>query len=196
MYTIWNLTKQADAKNSKSGDSYLSCILLIICNRLPAHKTPLLSNASCSSSRSFSLPLHPSSLPSSSTLPLPLLDNPHYLSLNQTLCLTNPTLLERQRKNFNEYTLSNFVIFVEKNDRGQYMRFYRVLERVRDKIQRKYFCERGLGRGANSEGIIIRTGTSLEVEHVGLPPSIRRQFQLVEQSPRVLQWYLLLPCLH
>ena len=48
--------------------------------------------------------------------------------------------------------------------------------------------ERGLGRGANSEGIIKGTGTSLEVEPVGLPPSIRRQFQLVEQSPRVLQW--------
>jgi len=48
--------------------------------------------------------------------------------------------------------------------------------------------ERGLGRGANSEGIIKRTGTSLEVEPVGLSPSIRRQFQLFEQSPRVLQW--------
>ena len=56
--------------------------------------------------------------------------------------------------------------------------------------------ERGLGRGENSEGIIKGTGTSLEVEHVGLPPSIRRQFQLVEQSPRVLRWYLLLPCKH
>ena len=86
------------------------------------------------------------------------------------------------------------------------MRFYRVLERVRDQIQRKYFCERvfrlhqdttrrdtlewmtdstsytltdkflhggptnrplvdderGLGRGANSEGIIKGTSTSLE----------------------------------
>ena len=70
MYTIWNLTKQADAKNSKSGDSYLSCILLIICNRFPAHTTPLLSNASCSRSHSLSLPSHSSSLPSSSTLPL------------------------------------------------------------------------------------------------------------------------------
>jgi len=47
------------------------------------------------------------------------------------------------------------------------LRFYRVLERVRDKIQRKYFCERGLGRGENSEGIIKGTSTSLEVEHVG-----------------------------
>ena len=27
-----------------------------------------------------------------------------------------------------------------------------------------------------------------KVEPVGLPPSIRRQFQLVEQSPRVLEW--------
>ena len=96
------------------------------------------------------------------------------------------------------------------------LRFYRVFERVRDQIQRKYFCERvfrlhqdttrrdtlewmtdstsytltdkflhggptnrplvdderGLGRGANSEGIIKGTGTSLEVEHAGLPPSI------------------------
>ena len=48
--------------------------------------------------------------------------------------------------------------------------------------------ERGLGRGENSEGIIKGTSTSLEVEPVGLPPSIRRRFQLVEQSPRVLQW--------
>jgi len=85
-----------------------------------------------------------------------------------------------------------------------------VPERVRDQIQRKYFCERvfrlhqdttrrdtlewmtdderSLGRGANSEGIIKGTGTSLKVEPVGLPPSIRRSFQLVEQSPRVLQW--------
>ena len=55
--------------------------------------------------------------------------------------------------------------------------------------------ERDLGRGANSEGIIKGTGTPLEVEHVGLPPSIRRQFQLVEQSPRVLRRYLLLPCM-
>ena len=75
------------------------------------------------------------------------------------------------------------------------MRFFRVLKRVRDKIQRKYFCERGLGRGENNEGIIKGTSTSLEVEPVSLPPSIRRRFQLVEQSPRVLQWYLLLPCL-
>jgi len=36
------------------------------------------------------------------------------------------------------------------------------LERVRDQIQRKYFCERGLGREANSEVIIEGTGTSLE----------------------------------
>ena len=48
--------------------------------------------------------------------------------------------------------------------------------------------ERSSGRGANSEGIIKATGTSLEVEHVGLPPSIRRRFQLVKQSPRVLRW--------
>jgi len=34
--------------------------------------------------------------------------------------------------------------------------------------------EQGLGRGANSEGIIKRTGTSLKVEPVGLSPSIRR----------------------
>jgi len=40
--------------------------------------------------------------------------------------------------------------------------------------------ERGLGRGANSEGIIKGTGTPLEVESVGLPPSIRRRFQLVD----------------
>jgi len=81
----------------------LSYILLIICNRFPAHRTPLLSNATCSSSRSLSLPSHSSSLPSSSTPPLPLLDNPRYLSINQTLRLTNPTLLERQRKDFNGY---------------------------------------------------------------------------------------------
>ena len=48
--------------------------------------------------------------------------------------------------------------------------------------------ERGWGRGENREGIIKGTGTSLEVEPVGLPPSIRRRFQLVEHSPRVLQW--------
>jgi len=42
------------------------------------------------------------------------------------------------------------------------LRFYRVLEQVRDQIQRRYFCERGLGREANSEGIIEGTGTSLE----------------------------------
>ena len=48
--------------------------------------------------------------------------------------------------------------------------------------------ERSLGRGANSEGVIKGTVTSLEVEHVGLPPSIRRRFQLIEQSPHVLQW--------
>jgi len=48
--------------------------------------------------------------------------------------------------------------------------------------------ERGLGRGANSEGIIKGTGTSLEEEPVGLPASVGRQFPLVEQSPRVLQW--------
>ena len=42
------------------------------------------------------------------------------------------------------------------------LRFYRVLERVRDQIQHKYFGERGLGRGANGEGIIKGTGTSLE----------------------------------
>jgi len=39
-----------------------------------------------------------------------------------------------------DITLSNFVIFVEKNDMR--LRFYRVFERVRDQIQRKYFSER------------------------------------------------------
>jgi len=48
--------------------------------------------------------------------------------------------------------------------------------------------ERDLGRGENSEGIIKGTGTSLEVEPVGLPPSIRRRFQFVKQPPRMLQW--------
>jgi len=42
--------------------------------------------------------------------------------------------------------------------------------------------ERDMGRGANSKGIIIRTGTSLEVEPVGLSLSIRRRFQLVKLS--------------
>jgi len=42
--------------------------------------------------------------------------------------------------------------------------------------------ERGLGRGADSEGIIKETGTSLEPvcrEPVGLPVPIRQQFQFV-----------------
>jgi len=62
-------------KNSKSGDSYLSCILLIICNWLPANITitPLLSNESYSCSHSLSLPSYSSSLPSRSTPPLLLI---------------------------------------------------------------------------------------------------------------------------
>ena len=50
--------------------------------------------------------------------------------------------------------------------------------------------ERGLGRGADSEGIIKSTGTLLEVGacEAGLPASIGQQFQLVKQASCVLQW--------
>jgi len=49
--------------------------------------------------------------------------------------------------------------------------------------------ERGLGRGADSEGIIKSTGTLLEVGacEAGLPASIGQQFQLVKQASCVLQ---------
>ena len=54
-YTAWNLTKQAHAKELKSGDSYSTCILFTFYNRLPADTIPLLSNTSCPRSRPLSL---------------------------------------------------------------------------------------------------------------------------------------------
>ena len=93
-------------KNCNSGDSYLSCILLIICNRLPAHLTSL---KRILFTFTFTLTTIPpiiintiitnttSSSPRRSSLPIP-----------QTLGLTNTTLLERQRKDFNGYHFVQF----------------------------------------------------------------------------------------
>ena len=125
-------------KNSKSRDSYLSCILLIICNRLPANITRLLSNESYSRSRSLSLPSY------SSSTPLPLLDNPRYLSPSIPQPNASPhksNTFKTAAKGFQWISLC-LILSSLSIRMTQYMRFYRVPERVRDQIQRKYFCER------------------------------------------------------
>ena len=103
-------------KNSKSGDSYLSCILLIICNQLPANTTRHLSNESYSRSRSLSLPSYSSSLPSRSTPPLLLIffhlspsipqpnTSPHKSSASRmaALCPILSSLLKRMTGSIHE----------------------------------------------------------------------------------------------
>ena len=112
---------------------------LIICNRLPAHLTSL---KCILFTFTFTLTTIPpiiititinttSSSPRRSSLPIP---QPN----------ASPHKSERQRKDFNGYHFVQFCHLCRKEWQGQYMRlrFCRVLERVWDQIQRKYFCER------------------------------------------------------
>jgi len=130
-------------KNPKSRDSYSLCIFFTIHNRLPALTTPLLSNTSCSRSCSLSLPSHSSSS-WTTTLPLPLLDDPQFISFHpSSVPFLNASphkfkTLRRASEGFNGYYC---VWFCQREEwQNEYMRFYGALEwQIQDQIQHKHF---------------------------------------------------------
>ena len=109
-FGIWPSKKMP--KDCKSGDSYLSCILLIICNRLSAHLTSLKGILFTFTFTLTTIPLIIITITINTTSSSPRWSSfsSTYLlpSLIQTLRLTNPTLLKRQGKDFNGYHFVQF----------------------------------------------------------------------------------------
>jgi len=95
----------------------------------------------------FSLPSHSSSLPSSSTPPHPLLDDPRFLPPISFHLSTIPfpnapphksKTSRRAAEGFQSKWLSDVVNFVEKNDRVNTWGF---MECLNDKAGTRYFCD-------------------------------------------------------